>query len=203
MKKTSGKTLPMLDYYLGPEGLTLMLDGEPAAILPKVKALELFDCSAVRAYYQSLENSETWGDLDTLETFALAMRLLKKGLNSAEAAKTMSIEEPRFRQFYSYALQKWQQGDLLSNEIKRQGNEIDYCTVRVEKPKEPQYDPSTVIFQKPSMPAPEKVFVNCRSVKNFQKQNFKARMIAEEMKLDVRDFDAWLRNNESYLAVMA
>lgn len=194
MKKEKQKEIATLDWQLSPEGLTLTINGEAAAIMPKQKLLELFDGLSIKAYYQNVESNETWGGLDNLSNFALAQRLLKKGLSSTEAAKFMGMEGERFRQLYSRCLQLYQRDVQTVNDLKNKSESEDFC----KDTRADWVDPVTgcnLGFTR--------TFINLRYVKNSLGQGLKPKQIAEELHADADEFEKFLVANEPYLAVMA
>jgi hypothetical protein len=202
--KNKEKQIATLDFYLEPTGIMFTADGEPIGRMSKQKLFEFFDGSSIRAYFQSVESNEVWGGLDNLSNFVLAQRLLQKGLSSVEVAMFMGMEGERFRQLYSHCLQLYQRDVETVKIEKRKYETEDFCLISTRKPFKPTYDPLGQLAEDPKniISASEKVLVNLRLVKNMLKQNLKPRAIAEEMKLDAKDFEVFLRNNEPFLAVM-
>jgi hypothetical protein len=126
---------------------------------------------------------------DNLEGYVRASRLLKKGLTSTEAAGVMCVSDEVFRRINSKG-NSLIKGDSARGEMSRQDEEYGDTVKSIGKG-DPRF---------PNVPeAGDKVFINLRQVKAFQREGLPAAEIAQRLELDKEGFLDWLEKNAKLL----
>jgi hypothetical protein len=176
--------------------------GDLAFRVPRSMLVRLADRGQVEeAFKQAREGGEPFKDIDSLETFVHASRLVQKGLDLRQAAKVMNIDGEKFVRYWNYALGKYpRKSEAFESEFARQGEGgVDSCaTASVPTP----YGPAAAVMALGDQRPLRQIFIEATQVAALRRSGADDTAIVAALRVDHKSFDKWLSLNRDVLEVL-